>query len=68
LNRALDTTEHPSASASVSAALSIGLMGKADRLPAGFGATTLLADCVFPCDQPANRHRSSWFSSRDSRG
>ncbi len=37
--------EHPSASAAVS----IGLMEKADRLLAGFGAITLLADRAFPC-------------------
>jgi hypothetical protein len=39
--------EHPSAS--VSAAVSISLLEKADRLLAGFGAITLLADRAFPC-------------------
>ncbi len=39
--------EHPSAS--VSAAVSIGLLEKADRLLAGFGAISLLADRAFPC-------------------
>ena len=39
--------EHPSAS--VSAAVSIGLLEKAHRLLAGFGAITLLADRAFPC-------------------
>ena len=39
--------EHPSAS--VSAAVSIGLLEKADRLLAGFGAITRLADRAFPC-------------------
>jgi hypothetical protein len=39
--------EHPSAS--VSAAVSIGLLEKADRLLAEFGAITLLADRAFPC-------------------
>ena len=41
------TLEHPSAS--VSAAVSIGLLEKVDRLLAGFGAITLLADRAFPC-------------------
>jgi hypothetical protein len=41
------TLEHPSAS--VSAAVSIGLLEKADQLLAGFGAITLLADRAFPC-------------------
>jgi hypothetical protein len=41
------TLEHPSAS--VSASVSIGLLEKADRLLAGFGAITLLADRAFPC-------------------
>lgn len=39
--------EHPSANVSV--AVSIGLLQKADRLLAGFGAITLLADHAFPC-------------------
>ena len=41
------TLEHPSAS--VSAAVSIGLLEKADRLLVGFGVITLLADRAFPC-------------------
>ena len=41
------TLEHPSAS--ISAAVSIGLLERADRLLAGFGAITLLADRAFPC-------------------
>ena len=41
------TLERPSAS--VSAAVSIGLLEKADQLLAGFGAITLLADRAFPC-------------------
>ena len=41
------TLEH--SSASVSAQVSIGLLEKADRLLAGFGAITLLADRGFPC-------------------
>ncbi len=41
------TVEHPSPS--VSAAVSIGLLEKVDRLLAGFGAITLLADRAFPC-------------------
>lgn len=43
------TLEHPSAS--VSAGISIALLDKADRLLAGFGAITLLADRAFPCDE-----------------
>ena len=39
--------EHPSAS--VSASVSIALLEKADRLLAGFGEITLLADRAFPC-------------------
>ena len=39
--------EHPSAS--ISAAVSIGLLEKADRLLAGFGAIALLANRAFPC-------------------
>jgi Transposase DDE domain len=41
------TLEH--SSASVSAQVAIGLLEKADRLLAGFGAITLLADRGFPC-------------------
>ena len=41
--------EHPSACDSVAAL--IGLLEKADRLLAGFGAITLLADPAFPCAQ-----------------
>ena len=52
------TLEHPSAS--VSAAVSIGLLEKADRLLAGFGAITLLADRAFPCAELL-----SWFHGRD---
>ncbi len=52
------TLEHPSAS--VSAAVSIGLLDKADRLLAGFGAITLLADRAFPCDALLG-----WFHGRD---
>jgi len=50
--------EHPSAS--VSAAVSIGLLEKADRLLAGFGAITLLADRAFPCAELL-----SWFHGRN---
>jgi hypothetical protein len=52
------TLEHPSAS--VSAAVSIGLLEKADRLLAGFGAITLLADRAFPCAELL-----SWFHGRN---
>ena len=52
------TLEHPSAS--VSATVSIGLLDKADRLLAGFGAITLLADRAFPCDALLG-----WFHGRD---
>ena len=52
------TLEHPSAS--VSAAVSIGLLEKADRLLAGFGAIMLLADRAFPCAELL-----SWFHGRD---
>jgi hypothetical protein len=51
------TLEHPSAS--VSAAESIDLLEKADRLLADFGMITLLADRAFPCDQLL-----SWFVGR----
>ena len=43
------TLEHPSAS--VSAGISIALLDKADRLLAGFGAITLLAERAFPWDE-----------------
>ena len=45
------TLEHPSAS--VSAAVSIGLLERAERLLAGFAAITLLADRAFPCAELA---------------
>ena len=51
------TLEHPSAS--VSAAVSIALLEKAERLLAGFGAITLLADRAFPCDELL-----AWFRGR----
>jgi hypothetical protein len=50
--------EHPSAS--VSASVSIGLLEKADRLLAGFGEITLLADRAFPCAELL-----SWFHGRN---
>ena len=50
--------DHPSAS--VSAAVSIGLLEKADRLLAGFGAITLLADRAFPCAELLG-----WFDGRE---
>jgi hypothetical protein len=50
--------EHPSAS--VSAAVSVGLLEKSDRLLAGFGAITLLADRAFPCEALLG-----WFQGRD---
>jgi hypothetical protein len=43
------TLERPSAS--VSAGILIALLDKADRLLAGFGAITLLADHALPCDE-----------------
>jgi hypothetical protein len=52
------TLEHPSAS--VSAAVSIGLLEKADRLLAGFGAIRLLADRAFPSGELL-----SWFHGRE---
>jgi hypothetical protein len=52
------TLEHPSAS--VSAAVSIALLEKADRLLAGFGEITLLADRAFPCAELL-----SWFHGRN---
>jgi hypothetical protein len=51
------TLEHPSAS--VSAAVSIALLEKPERLLAGFGAITLLADRVIPCDELL-----AWFRGR----
>jgi hypothetical protein len=51
------TLEHPSAS--VSAAVSIALLEKADQLLGGFGAITLLADRAFPCDELL-----AWFRGR----
>jgi hypothetical protein len=51
------TLEHPSAS--VSAAVSIALLEKADRLLRGFGSITLLADRAFPCDELI-----VWFGDR----
>jgi hypothetical protein len=50
--------EHPSAS--VSAAVSIGLLEKADRLLAGFGTIMLLADRAFPSGELL-----SWFHGRE---
>jgi hypothetical protein len=52
------TLEHPSAS--VSASVSIALLEKADRLLAGFGEITLLADRAFPCAELL-----SWFHGRN---
>jgi hypothetical protein len=52
------TLEHPSAS--VSAAVSIALLEKADQLLAGFGEITLLADRAFPCAELL-----SWFHGRE---
>jgi len=51
------TLEHPSAS--VSAAISIALLEKANRLLAGFESITLLADRAFPCDELI-----AWFQGR----
>ena len=51
------TLEHPSAS--VSAAISIALLEKANRLLAGFELITLLADRAFPCDELI-----AWFGGR----
>ena len=51
------TLEHPSAS--VSAAVSIALLEKADQLLAGFGAITLLADRGFP-----SAELLGWFEGR----
>jgi hypothetical protein len=51
------TLEHPSAS--VSAAISIALLEKANRLLAGFESITLLADRAFPCDELI-----TWFRDR----
>ncbi len=47
-------------SASVSAAVSIGLLEKADRLLAGFGTIRLLADRAFPSGELL-----SWFHGRE---
>ena len=54
------TLEH--SSASVSAQVSIGLLEKADRLLAGFGAITLLADRGFPCAELLGwlEHQRGW--------
>jgi hypothetical protein len=52
------TLEHPSAS--VSAAVSIGLLEKADRLLSGFGAITVLADRGFP-----SAELLGWFEGRE---
>ena len=54
------TLEHPSAS--VSAAVSIGLLERADRLLAGFAAITLLADRAFPCAELLGwlEHQPGW--------
>lgn len=62
------TLEHPSAS--VSAAVSIALLEKAERLLAGFGAITLLADRAFPCDELLAwfRGRSRWRTVMRLRG
>ena len=51
------TLEHPSAS--VSAAVSIALLEKADQLLIGFESITLLADRAFPCDELI-----TWFDGR----
>jgi hypothetical protein len=52
------TAQNPSAS--LSATVTIGLLEQADRLLAGFGAITLLADRAFPCDALLG-----WFHGRD---
>lgn len=51
------TLEHPSAS--VTAAVSIALLEKADQLLSGFTAIRILADRAFSCDE-----LTAWFNGR----